>query len=140
MYYECNEEFIGEDGLREQGRYNSLIPSLMPTFKSILRESQHSTEIELWYHLLEDYSFRQLTKPSDKLPALSGLARVLGACIKGEYVAGLWSNALVEGLAWSRLGGYSNPMTIVPRAYRAPSWSWASCDGIAASGSGSPND
>jgi hypothetical protein len=140
MYYECNEEITSEDGLREQGRYNSLFPSLVSTFKPILRESRHSTEIAIWYHLLEDYSSRQLTKPSDKLPALSGLAWVLGARIKGEYVAGLWSNALIEGLAWSRLGGYSNPMTTAPRAYRAPSWSWASCDGIAASGARSLNE
>lgn len=134
MYYECNEEFVGEDGLREQGRYDSLFPALEPTYRPWLRESQHSTEISLWYRLLEDYSSRQLTKPSDKLPALSGLASVLGARIKGEYVAGLWSNALIESLAWTRLGGHGDPMPTAPRVYRAPSWSWASCDGIVASG------
>jgi hypothetical protein len=30
-----------------------------------------------WYHLVEDYTTRDLTKPDDKLPAISGLASVM---------------------------------------------------------------
>lgn len=134
MRYECNEEFLTEDGIYEDGRRNSLFPSHKPIYEPLLRRSQHSADHALWYRLLWDYTSRRLTKPSDKLPALSGLARKFASRLRCEYVAGLWSNALIEGLSWQGLrerGDHKSPST---SAYIAPSWSWASYTGIAATG------
>ena len=81
-----------------------------------------------WFQLIEDYSSRHLTKETDKLPALAGLAADFaqihhyGDC---EYLAGVWSSHLPSALLWNAVA--SQPRR--PQAYRAPSWSWASMDG-----------
>ncbi|KAK3668822.1 hypothetical protein LTR22_000302 [Elasticomyces elasticus] len=77
-----------------------------------------------WYDLVQQYSRKALTKNTDALPALSGLAQCwAGHGDLGEYVAGLWRRDLLAGLLWkctdySTSDGRST-------AYLAPSWSWA---------------
>jgi serine/threonine protein kinase len=80
---------------------------------------------KLWRDIVREYSQRQLTTPSDKLPALAGLAATISALGAGEYLAGLWNDDLKHSLLWSR--DLSTPPTVRP-AYRAPSWSWAAID------------
>ncbi len=134
MYYECKQEFLSEDGFREPRRYCDLFE---PAASAVVcRQSQHSADHGLWYYLLWAYGTRRLSEPSDKLPAMSGLARMFESRIQASYVAGLWSNALVEGLAWQGLLSTKDPATPTSQAYIAPSWSWASFDGIAAAGTG----
>ncbi|KAI4645219.1 hypothetical protein J4E93_006019 [Alternaria ventricosa] len=72
------------------------------------------------------YSRRSLTKPSDKLPALSGLARTYASLLPSPttYLAGHWSTTLLQDLIWQAVG-----TTTAPAVYRAPSWSWAAIDG-----------
>ena len=50
-----------------------------------------------WFTIVQDYSMRGLTKSVDKLPALSGLARVFGDALKNDYLAGLWRGDLARG-------------------------------------------
>ncbi|KAI9924687.1 hypothetical protein MW887_006539, partial [Aspergillus wentii] len=59
----------------------------------------------------------------DKLTAISALARRFGKNIKGQYLAGMWSDNLHHGLLWRTKSGRSYA------EYTAPSWSWASQDG-----------
>jgi hypothetical protein len=67
-----------------------------------------------------------LTKQTDRLPALSGLAkRVLP--LLGDYLAGMWSDTLVSDLMWrvNKLDcEFGRPVN-----YTGPSWSWASING-----------
>lgn len=70
-----------------------------------------------------EYSHRSLTYGTDKLLAISSLARVVHAQRPNEYYAGLWQDELPEGLAWVREKA-GRPA----EEYRAPSWSWASQD------------
>jgi hypothetical protein len=91
--------------------------------------------LDYWYCIVTTYAPKHLTFPSDKLPALSGVAGkiqdILGYC----YFAGLWKEDLVCGLAWACCETYpKGPMTpihptINDPEYRAPSWSWASHEG-----------
>jgi hypothetical protein len=76
-----------------------------------------------YYKLIARYSERKVTKDSDKLPALSGICRLLHQKIGGHYVAGLWSTDFNRGLLWQA----NTPLRHVPD-YRAPSWSWAASD------------
>jgi hypothetical protein len=87
-----------------------------------------------WSHVVDKYTSCGLTETSDKLVALSGLARDLDNLSKSndeyedlsEYLAGLWSHKLCDQLLWRT----SRDMTAVRSSnYRAPSWSWASIDG-----------
>ncbi|KAL1387616.1 heterokaryon incompatibility protein-domain-containing protein, partial [Phyllosticta capitalensis] len=79
----------------------------------------------LWHRVVEDYSVLQLTKESDRLPAIAGIAkRVQSLRGSEDYLAGLWRGSLLEDLQWrrySKLGDIS-----LGRRDRsvAPSWSW----------------
>lgn len=78
------------------------------------------------YHTLADGtqgSARNLTDPSDKLVAISAIARELQPFMNCRYVAGHWETDLVRQLAWTG-SNYSQRTS----TYRAPSWSWASVD------------
>lgn len=80
-----------------------------------------------WYAMVENYTKRKLSHPSDKLPAISGLAEAFeeASGITG-YVAGLWEEDLIEGLLWS-VASEDDTTSVVET--RPPSWSWASVDG-----------
>jgi hypothetical protein len=86
-----------------------------------------SAVLEDYYHLVESFSSRTLSFPSDKLPAFSGLAQRLNHVVGGDYLAGLWSSDIENGLLWKFETGYCRHLT---RPYRAPSWSWAVTDGL----------
>jgi hypothetical protein len=79
---------------------------------------------EMWRKLIQTYSMMSLTYPSDKLAAISGVAKMVQLVVRDEYVAGMWRKDLVYQLLW-----YTNGRAIRASAYRAPSWSWASIDG-----------
>lgn len=87
-----------------------------------------------WRDLVEEYSIMDLTKASDKLPAIAGLASDMKLQrVNSQYLWGLWSDSLHEDLLWwpnydssfnhAESVGYWN------KNWRAPSWSWASIDG-----------
>ena len=82
-----------------------------------------------WTSIMEHYSERELTKESDRLSAISGLASLIVEYMGlpfSAYLAGLWYDDLASGLLWYVKG----PET--PRRgqqYIAPSWSWASING-----------
>jgi hypothetical protein len=79
-----------------------------------------------WYELMEDYSFRSLTNETDKLPALSGLARHYQDVFPGgKYLAGIWHTHLPAALLWRSVYGTGHR----PLSYIAPTWSWASVRG-----------
>ena len=77
--------------------------------------------------LVEQYSTRQLSFGSDKLPALSGLASCFHCITKCTYDAGLLEEDLASGLLWY-LKADQDPFVGSAEA-RAPTWSWASVDG-----------
>jgi len=77
-----------------------------------------------WINLVEKYSRRALTRETDLLPALSGIAETL--TISGDkYAFGLWKSGIQRGdqLCWFPAGGVTE---FPPPVTYAPSWSWAS--------------
>lgn len=88
-----------------------------PVFPSLLWEQ--------WTNVVEEYSRRNMTVRSDKLPALSGIAGRFAAAYSDTYCAGLWKTHLLEGLTWSA----PDPSGEVENEYLAPTWSWASYNG-----------
>jgi hypothetical protein len=127
MYFECMEGFRGESGLYLSRRYYCVHgsgDSYLP------RQRIHSTnpDMDEWYALLWGYCPRKLTKDSDKLPALSGIAEFFSKRLNDQYVAGIWRKSMIEGLLWQGID--------LTKALEngSPSWSWASVNGIPASG------
>ncbi|KAL8920432.1 MAG: hypothetical protein Q9172_004504 [Xanthocarpia lactea] len=78
-----------------------------------------------WARVVEDYTQRDLTVDSDRLPALSGLVSTFSNLWGCAYYAGLWEKKLIEGLGWFVFDPFTSS---VIESY-APSWSWASIDG-----------
>lgn len=71
---------------------------------------------------VEEYSTTDLTYPSDRLPAMAGLAHLASLVAPGAYMSGLWECDLGNGLLWT---AREYPMAL-PKTKSAPSWSWAS--------------
>lgn len=88
----------------------------------------------LWHGCVVTYSACQLTKHSDKLIAISSVARELAGAgtSKYTYLAGLWDVNLVFQLAWITVIGRKTPprKRIGVEGYVAPSWSWASIEAL----------
>ena len=87
---------------------------------------------QVWNSIVEGYSQTLLTMPGDKLIALSGLAKHMTNIVDDTYIVGMWRKYLESALLWhvnyqEKVDGSPSSR---PAAYRAPSWSWASVDGI----------
>ncbi|RSL74086.1 hypothetical protein CEP53_000463 [Fusarium sp. AF-6] len=139
-YWRCSELFACESwpfgaSSSEQGytvRYGPDLDDLQldPTSdNTVVRDQSYQTR--KWELLVMQYSACDLTKPQDKLIALSGVANWFRNVTGEQYVAGMWRSALPRLLCWKRDTRHSEtPEARRPRpaCYRAPSWSWASID------------
>jgi hypothetical protein len=91
-------------------------------WKTPKKEDQY----ERWLKTLNGYAQRKLTKSSDKLPAIGGIAKRTATVLDDEYWAGIFRKRLPDALLWSCVQerrpkhGRSND------EFFAPSWSWAS--------------
>lgn len=74
-----------------------------------------------WLNIVEEYAKRALIFESDRLLAISGIAREVYAQTEMTYLAGIWMEDLYRSLLWTTLSA-GKP----PEKYIAPSWSWAS--------------
>jgi Heterokaryon incompatibility protein (HET) len=78
-----------------------------------------------WYGIVERYSKCSLTKSEDRLLAISGIALKLQQFTGDKYYCGMWGQRFHQCLLWlrekERLQG--------AQCLRAPTWSWACCDG-----------
>lgn len=129
MYFECSEGTIAEDGSRIRDRFCDMYDAHHP-----LNDSEHISRVPgVWRQLLSHYLERRLTKPTDILPAMSGLARLIQKRTNAEYVAGLWSNTIMADISWvPDVEGFSGSRS----EYIGPSWSWVSCHGYGATFTG----
>ena len=76
-----------------------------------------------WRHVIEVFSELQLTYPSDRLPALVGIARTIQEHTKDKYIAGHFEASLISSLLRFRLDAGAAKTQV--RNSGAPSWSWA---------------
>ncbi|KAL8787745.1 MAG: hypothetical protein Q9213_002065 [Squamulea squamosa] len=90
-------------------------------------DSQSSPNLHayhIWNKIVVAYTAGELTVASDKLVAISGLAKNMQTLLQDEYLAGLWKGTLPSDLLWKVVGGSTRATQ-----YRAPTWSWAALDG-----------
>jgi hypothetical protein len=73
------------------------------------------------------YSQCELSRDSDKLVALRGIAQEVGQAVGDELIAGLWRSRIIQDLCWfKRLFRDGETPAVEPTKWRAPTWSWAS--------------
>lgn len=128
MYWECKTHCRFEDVAQPQP-WRLEEELIAKSDVARLEELSTIRKLDLWYALVSAYTDRTLSRHSDKLRAISGLARQIWSGDEGQYVAGLLKHDLCAGLAWyicqdsgtARLGSE-------PPIGLSPSWSWASSD------------
>jgi hypothetical protein len=127
--WECQCDCFTESGFKMRGisamRMDQAFYDSMSTDARAFQDT--------WHCIVTDYSGKYLTNPSDKFPAIAGLARRFYQLRPNDlYIAGLWKETLIDGLIWVHqdvdYSGRRAPRG-KPSSYRAPSWSWAALDG-----------
>jgi hypothetical protein len=94
---------------------------------------------EVWKRIVENYSRLRLTKGTDKLIALAGIAKIMSRRIFNgrdeDYIAGMWRANLESQLLWRVDPALRKDQTYDFHSerpgmdeYRAPSFSWAAID------------
>ena len=106
-------------------------PSTNPTPMSFIERYDQQAS---WEHVMVEFSLRSLGRPSDKIPAIAGLAERVSRILPKDtkYLAGLWSSWLVEHLAWRMAKDATGTRH---QEWRGPTWSWLSVDGLISLGS-----
>jgi hypothetical protein len=162
-YWECEEYLLGEDGssfenipfkmgtliasqhllLSEHGMSRSQSVNFIERYWGD-RDAPHGRWDCGWLSHMQNFCERSLSVETDKLPALSGIARLITERTHNTYLAGLWNNHLIEDLHWrvyarEKLSASVNLRFELafgkqlcqpqrPNEYRAPIWLWASLD------------
>ncbi|KAI1171376.1 heterokaryon incompatibility protein-domain-containing protein [Nemania sp. FL0916] len=142
IYWECNEVVCSEmypkrdpvnfysrgsrtkrfiQRLNMYQKMIDMLPSDIPL--RLIENSAHHNGLSsglytLWYDMIAVYSKCSLTKKSDKLLAIAGMAREISTRLKiseTDYVAGLWRQDLLYGLLWrgyyDRASGLATPVS-----------------------------
>jgi len=139
VHYKCGMREVSENGYEEG--YRLMVPK---TVLDILQKAMRERSGEAMYTMFRDasarYAGRTLTFESDRLPAISGLAKYVSQVTGDKYLAGLWEKDLHYGLLWS---GYKpeHPMTLhkslqtlldshAVSSSTMPTWTWASRPGF----------
>jgi hypothetical protein len=103
------------------------------TIRFVPDPSQDNHVHMLWETAVEANFKCALTRGNDKLVAIFGVARLLSA-LGGpeEYIAGIWLRYLLSEIQWEcgEFRGTDWVSGVRPSRYRAPTWSWASLDGV----------
>lgn len=124
MIWSCLK--TGQDGSNRRERLEA-----MTYFDDSCRFAFQLPEVRDWGFIILAFSSRKITRDSDKLPALSGIAELFDWGRGMQYVAGMWLNdgvaaQLMTWFASETSDGYG---TSRPRDWRAPSWSYISVNG-----------
>jgi len=80
-----------------------------------------------WWRWIESYSARNLTVPSDRIPAICGLIKYHQSVTGDTSAAGLWKRSLHQDILWMRTTKLAEKDLASPYLGTAPSWSWLSC-------------
>lgn len=139
MYWECTDCFEEENGSVQRTGVDYYIEFSVSKIADSL-EAAAQTELptagDAWYRMVQDYTSRNLTYLSDKLPASSGVIAALQNLTGDVCYAGIWKSWFLKGLLWRvqdpklDLYVFASKQATRPDFYRAPSWSFASIEGV----------
>lgn len=134
LHWECRTCTLDDTNPEDEMEYASAMPlTWYQDGETIRGPSDTSTVSEycanLWRTLMQYSSGRDITYEKDTFPAVSGLAKTLQPFIGGRYLAGIWENDVLNGLAWKVSDEYDfrNPGPPEPNyeGSYSSSWPWA---------------
>jgi hypothetical protein len=120
LLWECREWEAAES-------YPNGVPAILSSYPDGAMKYEYCQNAN-WGEIVKTYSTTSLTFASDKLAAVSALAKQMKDSLNDEYIAGLWRTPLVTQLLWRissdwRLRDMSPPTR--PAQYRAPTCTYA---------------
>ncbi|KAK3900309.1 HET-domain-containing protein [Staphylotrichum tortipilum] len=140
MTWECRSMIATE----RAGRIHDFMEALTYDFGRSLLVSRNDGwgTMKEWGDMLGFFTRKRFTFPTDRLPAVMGIAKLMETPLWGRsenvFIAGLWSGALAKQLLWTydaadahrTLGPPTLNLVWVPPGWkpRQPSWSWISVD------------
>ena len=87
----------------------------------------HQSPLDLWADMVENFSNRAFTVPSDRPRALAGLVEIIRRKVSDDYLSGHWKSQLPISLLWiSSTDLNDQRVEIIEHVELAPSWSWMS--------------
>jgi hypothetical protein len=137
IYWQCREVNIAADGVVSETMSGREIFPLLSRFLQTnglrsLQQNQDDAQslYAEWRSIVHVYSRGALTKASDKLPAVSGIAAIFQQMTGASYLAGIFDADINRGLLWefnidSTIG---SRRPLKSKIFRRPSWSWISTD------------
>jgi hypothetical protein len=139
LFWECNECTACETyperlpNHAQAGRQNNAT-ILKEQLRSITNQDKDSSPLSVqglddityhtWGMYRMQYSRCALTRNTDKLVAIQGIANWVSQATGDQFIAGLWRSRIIEELCWIK----EDPM-VETVEWRAPTWSWASSNG-----------
>lgn len=115
MFYQCLEDEFCES-------FPLAVPDVLMPTKTLQLHDMQTEPQEAWCSIVDAYSTAELSKDSDKLIAIAGVAEAMQERLCDRYVAGLWEGNLLRELLWSA----SQADKPRPNPCIAPTWSWLS--------------
>jgi hypothetical protein len=92
-----------------QDEHDNLVTSGRDLFKIPVKQYDPYPDMDLpgyqtpmgwWYATLSWYQRRNISVHNDLLPAIAGVAKIIGQCSGYHYKAGLWLEDIHRGLLW----------------------------------------
>jgi hypothetical protein len=124
----CSSEWSEGDKAINRGRFAGSENNIFDLLESYRGGKTTSDAVYImWTEKASHYSSRILTYPTDKLPAIAGVARFVAEAVNDQYIAGLWRKDLTRGLLWVKRTNKRH-VKVLPEPYIAPTWSWAASD------------
>jgi hypothetical protein len=106
-------------------RFKRALGGFRSTSMALTRQAHTS-----WQQIVHSYTRRNLSKDTDKLMAIMGIAKYTGDIMNDTFLVGLWRSQLWRDLLWSTdLEGGKYALRPRLNTITFPSWSWASVDG-----------
>lgn len=131
LYWECTSQFEEEttnQGWQDNDMFNrKLVPLPIQKTDNVFSPDhlgQHTVPQYLanWYDALQNFTARDLTKPTDRLVAISGVIKFLERSLNRKSCYGMWLDFFPSDLLWKLPGWRNTP----DRLEGLPTWSWAS--------------
>jgi hypothetical protein len=140
MYWECAERFEEERGVVKEDEtlfYKEYsLERIAGGLKKAAKSDNPDKERDAWFRMVQEYTSRDMTYQTDKLPALSGIISLLECELPTDKCyAGIWRSWFLRGLLWRLQVPEMDLYVTVPKPshkvkWRAPSWSFASIEGV----------
>lgn len=124
LFFECDGENVRFGG-------HSVPEPLFRSISHMVSGKPGEDQLAAWFELTCNASATSLTRATDRLPALSGLAHSFSRLLPGKYYAGHWDHDLHIGLTWFIYFASCRPLRAtffaarehMESEYTVPSWS-----------------